>query len=76
MRYWNFLSNYDIFVLLNFNFNYLNFLLINLYRHQYYIIKEIDPTEEKEGKIYFTCGLCGKNKTKEIPKLDDNNYHN
>ena len=48
--------------------------MINLYKHQYYIIKEIDPTEEKEGKIYFTCGLCGKNKTKEIPKLNDNNY--
>lgn len=63
-----------IFIILNIDFNYLQYLFINLYKHQYYIIKEIDPTEENNGKIYFTCGLCGNNKTKEIPKLNEDNY--
>ena len=43
-------------------------------KHNYHKIKEIDPTEDLDGKVYFTCGFCGKNKTEDIPKLNDYNY--
>ena len=64
-----------ILILLNFpHQNIKNLTLIKLCRHNYYKIKEFDPTEDSEGKIYFTCGLCGNNKTEEIPKLNEDNY--
>ena len=63
-----------IHILLNLNFKYISNLLIYFCTHNYYKIKEIDPTEESEGKASFICGLCGKNKTEEIPKLNDHNY--
>ena len=68
---------FSIFVILNLNFhykNYLNYILAYLCKHYYYKIKEINPTEEADGKIYFTCGFCGNNKTKEIPKLNNKSY--
>ena len=65
---------FNIFVLLNPNFNYKIYLLFYLCKHNYFKIKEINPTEEADGKIYFTCGFCGNNKTKEIPKLNEKNY--
>jgi len=60
--------------LLNLNFKYIANLLIFSCKHNYYKIKEIDPTEESEGKTYFTCALCGKNKTEIIPILNEHNY--
>ena len=59
---------------LNFKLEFINYFLINLCKHNYYKIKEIDPSIEFEGKAYFTCGFCGKNKTEIIPKLNDSNY--
>ena len=63
-----------IYFILILKVEYLNFLLIYFCKHNYYKIKEIDPTEEFGGKTYFTCGFCGKNKTEEIPKLNEDNY--
>ena len=63
-----------IYFILNLKVKYLKFLLIYFCKHNYYKIKEIDPTVEFEGKTYFTCGFCGKNKTEEIPKLNEDNY--
>ena len=42
--------------------------------HNYYKIKEIDPTEEKEGKIYYKCGFCGNQIIKNIPQLNSQFY--
>jgi len=63
-----------IHILLKLNFKYISNLFIYFCKHNYYKIKEIDPTEESEGKTSFICGLCGKIKTEEIPKLNDHNY--
>ena len=63
-----------IHILLNLNFKYISNLFIYFCKHNYYKIKEIDPTEELEGKTSFICGLCGKIKTEEIPRLNDHNY--
>ena len=64
----------NIYILLNLNINYIKNFAIFICKHNYYKIKEIDPTEEYNGKIYFTCGFCGNNKTEEIPKLNEKNY--
>ena len=63
-----------IYFILNLKAEYINYLLIYLCKHNFYIIKEIDPTEELSGKIFLTCGFCGKNKIEEIPKLNEDNY--
>ena len=63
-----------IYILLNFKLKSITNLVIYFCKHNYYKVKEIDPTEESEGKIHFICSLCGKNKTEEIPKLNDFNY--
>ena len=65
---------FALYFILILKVEYLNFLLIYFCKHNYYKIKEIDPTEEFGGKTYFTCGFCGKNKTEEIPKLNEDNY--
>ena len=59
---------------LNLKNDSFHYLFIYLCKHNYHKVKEISPNEEIEGKIYFTCGFCGNNKTEEIPKLNDNNY--
>ena len=63
-----------IFILLNLEVEFINNLLKYLCKHNYYKIKEIDPTEELNGRTYFTCRFCGKNKTEEIPKLNEHSY--
>ena len=63
-----------IFILLNLNIVYKKNLFIFLCKHNYYRTKEIAPNEKLDGKIYFTCGICGKNKTEKIHKLNGQNY--
>ena len=63
-----------IYILLNIKIQYIKKLLFHLCQHNYYKIKNIDPTELLDGKIYLTCGFCGNNKTVEIPKLSEKNY--
>ena len=58
-------------ILLNLNLKSIAYLSTYFCKHNYYKVKEIDPTEESEGKIHFICGLCGKNKVEELPKLND-----
>ena len=72
--YLKYLLSLIIFILLNFKFELINHYLINLCKHNYHKIKEIDPSKEFDGKAYFTCGFCGKNKTEVIPKLNAINY--
>ena len=65
----------NIFFLLNISHqNIKNLIFIKLCRHNYYKIKEFDPSQDSEGKTYFTCGLCGNSKIEEIPKLNEDNY--
>ena len=73
-RYFKYLICLVIYFLLNLNIEYIYYLLTYLCNHNYYKIKEINPNEKVDGKIYFTCGFCGKNKVEEIPKLDENHY--
>ena len=63
-----------IYILLKLNNQYFQNLIIHFCSHNYYKIKEIDPTEDVDGKIYFKCSFCGNNLTEEIPKLNENNY--
>lgn len=64
-----------IYIILNLKIEYINYLLIYFCKHNYYKIKEIDPTEQLEGKIFFTCSFCGNNKIEEIPKLNGHHYY-
>ena len=63
-----------IFILLILKKEFINYLFIYLCKHNYHKIKEIDPNEELEGKVYLTCGFCGNNKTQDIPQLNAKNY--
>ena len=63
-----------IFILLIYDIKYINNFLIKLCNHNYHKIKEIDPNEQTEGNIYYTCGFCGNNKTEVIPKLNGDKY--
>jgi hypothetical protein len=47
----------------------------NICKHNFYKTKEVDPTEELNGKIVYTCGLCGNQTIQEIPKLNSENYY-
>ena len=67
-------NNLFFLILLNLSLKSITNLLSYFCKHNYYKVKEIDPTEESEGKIHFICGLCGRNKIEEIPKLNDHNY--
>ena len=63
-----------IYILLNVDVQYFNNLLIYFCRHHYHKIKEIEPNQEFDGKILYTCIFCGNNKTEKIPKLNEQNY--
>ena len=65
----------NIYLLLKINVAFLKNIPIYLCNHNYYKIKEIDPTEEKVGKIFYKCGFCGKQKEKEIARLNSQNYY-
>ena len=64
-----------IYILLKINVQKIKYLSKFFCCHNFYKIKEIDPTEELDGKIYYQCGFCGKQKTKNIPKLSNQFYY-
>ena len=68
------LTSFIIYILLNITTQKLKKIYTNICKHNYYKTKEIDPTEENEGKIVYTCGFCGKENIKEIPTLRNDNY--
>jgi len=42
--------------------------------HNYYQKRKIDPTEEANGVIVFSCALCNNEYIESIPKLNKNDY--
>ena len=64
----------NIFLLLKINLSFINNYPKYFCSHNFYKVKEIDPTEENEGIIFYKCGFCGEQKEKKIPKLDNHNY--
>jgi len=42
--------------------------------HNYYPKRKIEPTEESNGMIVFSCGLCNNEYIESIPKLNKNDY--
>ena len=42
--------------------------------HNYYQKRKIEPTEETNGMIVFSCGLCNNEYIEIIPKLNENDY--
>ena len=58
------------------NINAINIRQLSEYfcKHNFYKFKEVDPTEEKEGKIYYKCGFCGKQIIKNLPRLNNQFY--
>ena len=63
-----------IFILLNINAINIRQLSEYFCKHNFYKFKEVDPTEEKEGKIYYKCGFCGKQIIKNLPRLNNQFY--
>ena len=72
--YFKSLFSLFIYFLLNIRNESLNYLFFTLCKHNYYKIKEINPSVQDEGKIFLSCIFCGNNIIEEIPKLNEKNY--
>ena len=48
---------------------------ITNWNHYYYQTKEICPTKLNEGKIYYICAFCNKEKYETLPRLNESNYY-
>jgi hypothetical protein len=64
-----------IYILLNISSHTIKNFLTDICRHNFYKTKEIDPSEEHNGKIFYTCGFCGSQNIQEIPKLNSEKYY-
>ena len=63
-----------IYFLLKINEVFIKNISKKFCNHNYYKIKEIEPTEEENGITIYKCGFCGEEIKYEIPKLDNQNY--
>ena len=64
-----------IYILLNITSQTIKYFYTKICSHNFYKFKEIDPTEEYNGKIFYICGFCGNQNIKEIPKLNNESYY-
>ena len=73
--YYKIVIGFIIYILLNISSQAIKNFYRNICKHNFYKTKEVDPTEELNGKIIYTCGLCGNQTIQEIPKLNSENYY-
>ena len=73
--YYKIVIGFIIYILLNISSQAIKNFYRNICKHNFYKTKEVDPTEELNGKIVYTCGLCGNQTIQEIPKLNSENYY-